>query len=140
MKNQSNLITVEINIDKPVQYVWQLWTSPAHIQHWNIPFDDWHSPKIENDFKEGGKFLYRMEAKDGSAGFDHTGNYDKIIPGQLVEYTLSDGRKSVIKFISEAEATLLVESFDPEKETSADVQREFCYSVLKKFKNYVEAR
>jgi uncharacterized protein YndB with AHSA1/START domain len=76
MDNKLLALTVEITIDKPVEYVWNVWTTPADIMQWNIPFDDWHSPRVENDLNEGGSFLFRMEAKDGSTGFDHSGNYD----------------------------------------------------------------
>ena len=64
---------------------------------WNIPFDNWHSPMVENDLKSGGGFLFRMEAKDGSEVFDHTGKYDRVIDNQQIEYTLSDGRKARIE-------------------------------------------
>lgn len=140
MNDLSNSITVEIKIDKPVAYVWQLWTTPADIEQWNIPFDDWHSPKVENDLKVGGKFFYRMEAKDGGEGFDHYGSYDKIIKHQLIEYTVSDGRKSVIKFISDGDTTLVVETFEPEKETPVEIQKYFCFSVLKNFKKHAETK
>lgn len=136
MDNKS--ITVEIKVNKPVDYVWSLWTTPADIVNWNIPFDDWHSPKVENDLKVGGNFFYRMEAKDGSEGFDHCGHYDKVLKHQLIEYTVSDGRKSIIKFISDEDATLVVETFEPEKVTPVEIQRDFCYSVLRKFKEYSE--
>lgn len=138
MDIQSTSITVEISVNKPVDLVWHRWTTPADIANWNIPFDDWHSPKVENDLKVGGKFFYRMEAKDGREGFDHYGNYDKIIKNQLIEYTVSDGRKSVIKFISNGDTTLVVETFEPEKETPLEIQRDFCYSVLRRFKKYSE--
>ncbi|MBC7888299.1 MAG: SRPBCC domain-containing protein [Ferruginibacter sp.] len=140
MENQSNSITAEIKIEKPVDCVWQLWTTPADIVHWNIPFDDWHSPKVENDLKVSGKFFFRMEKKDGSEGFDHYGTYDKIVKNQLIEYTVSDGRKSVIKFISDADTTLVVETFEPERETPVEIQKDFCYSGLKKFKRYSESK
>lgn len=140
MDNQSNSITVEIKISKPVEYVWQLWTTAADIANWNIPFDDWHSPKTDNDLKVGGKFLYRMEAKNGKEGFDHSGYYDKIIKNELIEYTVSDGRKSIIQFIAAGDNTLIVETFEPEKATPVDIQKDFCYSVLKKFKEYSETK
>lgn len=79
-----------------------------------------------------------MEAKNGSEGFDHYGNYDKIVKHQLIEYTVSDGRRSIIKFISEGDTTVVVETFEPEKETPVEMQKGFCYSVLKKFKIYSE--
>jgi hypothetical protein len=79
-----------------------------------------------------------MEAKDGSAGFDHCGKYDKIINNQLIEYTVSDGRKSIIKFVPNGGTTIIIEIFEPEKENSIEMQRDFCQSILNRFKKYAE--
>jgi uncharacterized protein YndB with AHSA1/START domain len=140
MDNKSLAITVEITIDKPVEYVWNVWTTPTDIMQWNIPFDDWHSPRVENDLNPGGSFLFRMEAKDGSTGFDHSGKYDKVINNQLIEYTVSDGRKSIIEFVSNGDTTTIVETFDPEKTNPIEMQKGFCQSVLNSFKKYAETK
>ena len=84
-------ITVEAIVNAPVEKVWKLWTSPEHIIKWNNASDDWHTPKAENDLREGGKFLSRMEAKDGSFGFDFGGVYDVVKNNEYIEYTLGDG-------------------------------------------------
>jgi uncharacterized protein YndB with AHSA1/START domain len=140
MDTQSLAITVEITVNKPVENVWQVWTTPADIMQWNIPFDDWHSPRVENDLKRGGNFLFRMEAKDSSAGFDHCGKYDKVINNELIEYTVSDGRKSIIKFVSNGDTTTIVETFEPERKNPTEMQKDFCQSVLNSFKKYAETR
>src|SRR5258706_5192774 len=138
MDNPLPTITVETMLNKPVESVWKIWTTPADIMQWNNPFDDWHSPRVQNDLKQGGSFFYRMEAKDGSAGFDHHGKYDKVITHQLIEYTVSDGRKSIIEFVSNGDTTLVIETFEPEKENTIEMQRDFCQSVLNNFKKYAE--
>ncbi len=134
------MITVETTILLPVADCWEAWTMPADIMQWNNPSDDWRTPKVEIDLKNGGRFLYRMELKDGSFGFDHSGNYDKVIVNELIEYTVSDGRKSIITFQENANGTTLTETFEPEAETPVDVQKTFVQGVLNNFKNYVESK
>ncbi len=92
------LIIVESTVKAPVEKVWKLWAAPEHITKWNNASDDWHTPFAENDLRPGGKFLSRMEAKDGSFGFDFGGVYDEVKPNELIEYTLGDGRKVTINF------------------------------------------
>ncbi len=138
MDNHVTNITVEITVNKPVAFVWKTWTTPSDIMQWNNPFPNWHSPRVENNLQEGGNFIYRMEAKDGSVGFDHSGKYDKVIKNELIEYTVSDGRKSIIQFIPNGNATTITENFEPEKENPVDMQRGFCQSVLDNFKKYTE--
>jgi uncharacterized protein YndB with AHSA1/START domain len=94
METQSKtIITVENTINAPVEKVWEYWTKPEHIIKWNDASDDWHTPRAENDLRVGGSFVYRMEAKDGSFGFDFGGIYDAVTPGKYIEYTIDDGRK-----------------------------------------------
>jgi uncharacterized protein YndB with AHSA1/START domain len=133
-------LKVEITINKPVDLVWECWTNPVDIMLWNVPFSNWHSPKVENDVRLGGLFSFRMEAIDGSEGFDHVGKYDKVIKNQLIEYTVSDNRKSRIEFVANGHSTILTETFEPEKETPIDIQRDFCESVLLNFKQHVESK
>ena len=117
MEKLIEAITVETTINVTIETAWKLWTSTADIAVWNSPSEDWHSPKAENDLRTGGSFFYRMETKDGSEGFDHSGTYNKVIEHQLIEYTVSDGRKSVIKFVPEGNTTIVIETFEPEKKT-----------------------
>src|SRR6187402_3991611 len=115
----SNL-TAEIIIQAPIEKVWKLWTTAADIKQWNNPSDEWYSPNVEIDLKTGGRFLFRMETKNGSVGFDHAGRYDKILLHQLIEYTVDDGRRSVIVFSTNNVSTTVTETFEPEPQTPVD--------------------
>jgi uncharacterized protein YndB with AHSA1/START domain len=101
-------IKVHNVINAPVEKVWKFWTDPEHIIHWNYASDDWHSPKAENDLRVGGKFSYRMEAKDGSAGFDFEGVYKTVKVNERIEYLLGDGRKVRVDFTKAGSETRLV--------------------------------
>ncbi|MVN20513.1 SRPBCC domain-containing protein [Mucilaginibacter arboris] len=131
-------ITVETTVKSSVEKIWKLWTTPADIIQWNNPSSDWHSLRVEIDLKDEGRFLFRMEAKDGSTGFDHCGKYDKIITNELIEYTVADGRKTIITFISNGNDTTVTETFEPETETPVEIQRDFCQAILNNFKKYAE--
>lgn len=131
-------ITAETVINSTTERVWKLWTTPADIVQWNNPSEDWHTFEVDNDLKIGGKFLFRMEAKDGSDGFDFGGKYDKVITNELIEYTLDDRRKTLIEFIANGNSTILIETFDPEAKTPVDIQKDFCQGVLNNFKKYAE--
>ena len=132
-------ITAETTIHAPIEKVWKLWTTADDIMQWNNPSDEWHSPHVEIDLKGEGSFLYRMETKDGKMGFDHAGKYDKVIDHKLIEYTVADGRKSIIAFTTDNNSTTVTETFEPEPENPIEMQKEFCQAVLNSFKNYVES-
>jgi uncharacterized protein YndB with AHSA1/START domain len=132
------IIKVEAFVKAPVEKVWQFWTLPQHIQKWNYASDDWHTPHAENDLRIGGKFLFRMETKDGKEGFDFTGVYDEIKPNELIAYKIGDGRKVIVEFTPIGTTTKIVESFLPENENSAEMQRVGWKSILDNFKKYVE--
>src|ERR1043165_194880 len=102
------VITVQSEIKAPVEKVWKYWTGPEHIKKWNSASDDWHTPRAENDLRVGGKFSARMEAKDGSMGFDFGGVYDDVKANELIEYTLGDGRKVTVQFTSDGKETKVV--------------------------------
>lgn len=141
MKNdesQKTQITVQIIVNAPIQKVWKVWTTAADILQWNIPSGDWHTPRAEIDFREKGEFLFRMEAKDGSAGFDYSGIYDRIINNERIEHTGHDGRQAVVKFNSEGSAIRITETFDVDSETPVELQKDFCGGVLNNFKKYIE--
>ena len=133
------LITVETTINAPVEKVWKLWSAPEHITKWNNASDDWHTPFAENDLQPGGKFLARMEAKDGSFGFDFGGVYDKVKENELIEYTIGDGRKVIVNFTGNDNETKVVESFEAEGTNSIELQRGGWQAILDSFKKYVEA-
>lgn len=136
----SKTITVQAVINAPVDKVWRLWTTPEHITKWNNASDDWHTPRAENDLRAGGKFLYRMEAKDGSFGFDFVGTYDEIKRNELIAYTIEDGRKVKVTFIKNSDSeTKVVETFEAENTNSLEMQRAGWQAILDNFRRYVEA-
>ncbi len=134
-----NTITVNTIVNAPIEKAWEYWTTPAHIVKWNAASDDWHTPRAENDLRTGGKFLARMEAKDGSFGFDFEGIYDEVVPHQTIAYHMSDGRKVKVDFVQKSEnETEVIETFDPESENSLDMQRDGWLAILNNFKKYIE--
>lgn len=132
-------ITIEAIIQAPIEKVWQFWTEPAHIQKWNNASDDWHTPFAKNDLQKGGKFLYRMEAKNGSIGFDFEGTYTLIKHQETIEYVLGDGREVQIEFIKEDGKVKVIENFDAEDTNPVEMQREGWQAILNNFKAYVES-
>ena len=138
METGSTIITVSAIVKASVKKVWQYWTEPQHIMQWNNASDDWHTPKAENDLREGGTFSTRMEAKDGSFGFDFGGVYDKIKEHELIEYTIGDGRKVKIVFSTNGNETTVVESFEAETENSIELQQGGWQAILNNFKKHVE--
>jgi uncharacterized protein YndB with AHSA1/START domain len=132
-------ITVSTLINAPVDKVWNTWSQPEHIVKWNSASDDWHTPKAENDLRTGGKFSSRMEAKDGSWGFDFAGVYDFVEHQKLIKYKLGDNRSVKVTFTANGDTTELVEEFDPETENSLDMQREGWQAILNNFKKYTES-
>ena len=132
-------ITVEVIINAPVDIVWKKWSTPEDIKRWNNASDDWFTPSAENDLRAGGKFLYRMEAKDGSFGFDFAGVYDKVKKYQLIAYIIGDGRKVEIDFLMNGKETIIVESFVAETTNTVELQKAGWQSILNNFKKYVES-
>jgi uncharacterized protein YndB with AHSA1/START domain len=132
------MITVRTTINAPVDLVWKCWTSPEDILCWNTASEDWHTTKAENKLEAGGKFNYRMEAKDGSFGFDFWGIYDLVIAQQVLEITLGDERKMNVIFKSGNGITEVVETFEAESENSVELQQGGWQSILDNFKKYVE--
>ena len=133
------IITITTTVLSPAEKVWELWTNPKHIIKWNNASDDWHTTRAENDLRIGGKFLSRMEAKDGSFGFDFIGIYDLVKENKLLEYTLGDGRKVIIVFTGIGNTTNIVETFEAESENSIEMQRSGWQAILENFKKYAEA-
>jgi|SRR5579875_1107909 len=134
----SKKITVETTVQAPVETVWKCWTDPKHITKWNSASDDWHTPFAENDVRVGGKFLSRMEAKDGSFGFDFGGIYDEVKLHEVIAYTMDDGRKVKITFKGQENETKVIETFDAETKNPIDVQQQGWQAILNNFKKYVE--
>ena len=134
----TTLITVEATVNASTEKVWKLWTEPEHITKWNNASDDWHTPHAENDLREGGKFMCRMEAKDGSFGFDFGGVYNEVKNNEYIAYTMNDGRKAEITFTANGNDTTISETFEAETENSIDLQRGGWQAILNNFKKYTE--
>jgi uncharacterized protein YndB with AHSA1/START domain len=131
-------ITVKTTINVPHEQVWEYWTERAHITHWNFATDEWYCPSAENDLRPGGAFSWRMEAKDGSMGFNFSGTYDEIEDHKIIKYTLDDGRKTQIVFSSMGDSTEIIETFEAERSNPIEVQRAGWQSILNNFKKYAE--
>jgi uncharacterized protein YndB with AHSA1/START domain len=132
------VITVETEVASSLEKIWRYWTEPAHIIHWNFASDDWCAPRATNDLTKGGKFSFRMEAKDGSFGFDLEGVYDRVEIQKRIDYTLSDGRKVMVEFVNDGSTCKVVEEFEAETENSEELQRAGWQAILDNFKKYVE--
>ncbi len=133
-------ITIQVTVKVPIELVWKYWISPEHIIHWNYASDDWHTPRASINLRNGGTFSYRMEAKDGSFGFDFDGTFDKVIPNRLIQYTIADGRKVNIVFSIAGDSTEVLETFEAESTHSIEQQKEGWQAILNNFKKYAENR
>jgi uncharacterized protein YndB with AHSA1/START domain len=132
-------ITVENTVNAPVEKVWEFWNEPKHITQWANASDDWHTTRAENDLRVGGNFVSRMEARDGSFGFDFGGTYDEVKTNQLIAYTLGDGRKVKIIFTASGNVTKIVETFEAEETNSIEMQKVGWQAILDNFKKYTES-
>lgn len=130
-------LTVSVAVDAPPSRAWSLWNDPGAICQWFSGHPDWHTPRAENELRAGGRFRYRMEAKDGSAGFDFEGTYDEIRPEEAICYTIADGRKVAVTFHAEGAGTRVREVFDPEGIHSRELQQEGWQAVLDNFRAFV---
>jgi uncharacterized protein YndB with AHSA1/START domain len=133
------VITVENIIQAPVAKVWEYWTGPEHITQWCSASDEWHAPSATNDIKEGGRFSTRMEAKDGSFGFDFGGVYNDVKQHEFIAYTMDDGRRVEVIFSVDGDSTKVVESFEAETENPEEMQRGGWHAILNNFKKYTES-
>jgi uncharacterized protein YndB with AHSA1/START domain len=131
-------ITVETLVNAKLNKVWDAWNNPADIKQWNTAQEDWHTSKSAVDLREGGKFLARMEAKDGSAGFDFGGTYTRIVPKKAIEYRMSDGREVKVEFVERTGGIIVKETFDAETENTPELQRQGWQAILNNFKKHVE--
>src|SRR5690554_1317036 len=131
-------ITVETTVAAPIEKVWRAYTSPDDIKQWNAASDDWHTTDASVDLRVGGAFSSRMEAKDGSMGFDFAGTYTKIVEHELIEYSFGD-RSARVQFAEGPEGVQVQVSFESEETHSIDQQREGWQAILENFARYVEA-
>ncbi|MTB52244.1 SRPBCC domain-containing protein [Lewinella sp. W8] len=137
---EREVVTVRVHIGAAPETVWDYWTNPKHIVNWNFAADSWQCPRAENDVRPGGQFCWRMEAKDGSMGFDYAGTYRMVQPFSRISKSINDGRAVVITLREEtAGTTLLTESFEVEGTNEVEPQRQGWQAILNNFKQYVEA-
>lgn len=134
-----DFIAIEAHINARVETVWNAYNSAEDIMQWNHASDDWHCISSSNDLRIGGKFKNRMEAKDGSFGFDFEGTYTELKPFKKIAYTMSDGRKVEMDFETHKQQTRLYIRFEPETENPVDMQRDGWQAILDNFKKYVES-
>lgn len=132
-------ITVETRVNASLTRVWDAWNNPADIEQWNSAQEDWHTTHSTVDLREGGKFLSRMEAKDGSEGFDFEGTYTRIVPHSTIEYRMGDGREVQVEFRESDAGVLVRTTFDAENVYPPEVQRHGWQAILDNFARYVAA-
>ena len=132
------MITIQNEIKAPLYKVWEYWNAPEHITKWCFASDDWHAPSATNDLQIGSCFTTRMEAKDGSFGFDLKGIYDEIEMHKVIKYHLEDERKVEVYFSQYEGITTVTEHFDPENQHPHEMQQQGWQAILNNFKKYVE--
>jgi len=137
-KTVSQKITVETTVAAPVDKVWSAYTTPADILQWNAASDDWHTTKSTIDLREGGTFSSRMEAKDGSFGFDFAGTYTRIIDQKLIEFSFGD-RTSQVEFLPGPSGVTVRVTFDSEEMHSVEQQQQGWQAILNRFARHVES-
>ncbi|MEZ5308296.1 MAG: SRPBCC domain-containing protein [Pyrinomonadaceae bacterium] len=133
-------IRIETEVEKDIETVWSAWTSPEDIVNWNAASPDWHTVSATNDLRTGGEFSYRMEAKDGSMGFDFGGKYTNVEEGRLLEILLGDDREMRVWFEESEKGTRVFEEFETEDQNPVEMQRQGWQNILDNFKAYVEAK
>ena len=138
MESNFEKITIETEVEAPISKVWEMWNSPEHIVKWNAASDDWHTPSASNELKVGGSSFCRMEAKDGSMGFDFKWIYTAVETNKHLAYILEDDRKVVIDFSEENGKVKIIQTFDAETQNTIELQRFGWQSILDNFKKYAE--
>ncbi|MEO3407495.1 SRPBCC family protein [Mucilaginibacter sp. CAU 1740] len=134
----SEKITVTATVNADAKKTWDYYTQPEHITQWNFADPSWQCPSAFNDMRVGGKYSARMEAKDGSFGFDFEATYDEIVEGEKFTYTMPNGRQASVAFKSNGDQTDVAVTFDPENQNSLEMQKNGWQAILNSFKNYTE--
>jgi uncharacterized protein YndB with AHSA1/START domain len=136
-----NKVKIEATVSADINKVWKYWTEPEHIKKWNFASEDWHCPSAENDLRVGGKFSSRMEAKDGSFGFDFGGIYDEVIDYEKIAFTMGDGRQAITIFEQLGDVkTKITTTFDAENQNPIEMQKNGWQAILNNFKKHVEEK
>ena len=137
MKNDA--IKIKIIVNAPKELVWNIYTEPEHIMHWNYATDEWHCPSAVCDLRPEGTFSFRMASKDGKHEFDLKGTYIDIRPEEFISYALEDGREVQVTFENTSNGISIEQTFEPERSNSLEMQRNGWQTVLDNFKKYVES-
>jgi uncharacterized protein YndB with AHSA1/START domain len=135
----SEKITVTATVNADAKKTWDYYTQPEHITQWNFADPSWQCPSAANDMRVGGKYSARMEAKDGSFGFDFEATYDEIVDGEKFTYTMPNGRQASVEFKGNGDQTDVAVTFDPEDQNSLEMQKNGWQAILNSFKSYTEA-
>lgn len=138
-KTKPKKIKVTARLYVPVTHAWKAYTTPKDITQWNHASDDWHSPSAKHDLKKGGRFVYRMEAKDKSAGFDFSGTFSKIKRNKLIAYTMDDTRTATVRFAGKGNRTHVTVTFEAEQTHPVRMQRQGWQAILDNYKKYAQA-
>ncbi len=133
-------ITIQSVVKADTNAVWRAWNNPEDIKQWNAASEDWHTTRSAVDLREGGSFSSRMEAKDGSEGFDFEGIYTRIVPHKVIEYRLGDGRNVEVQFSHTVAGVLVKVTFEAESENEPEFQRQGWQGILDSFARHVEAK
>ncbi len=131
-------ISIETRIKAPANKIWAAWNTPEDILQWNAPSEDWHTTQSTVDLREGGRFCARMEARDGSMGFDFEATYTSIVPQKFLGLRMSDGREITVEFLEESDGVLVKQEFDAETENSPELQRQGWQAILDSFRRHAE--
>lgn len=138
LKMEAKKITIQATVSATRQKTWDYYTQPDHITGWNFATEDWHCPTASNDMRIGGKYRARMEAKDGSFGFDFEATYNEIVKGESFIYAMTDGREVNVNLESRGNQTEITVTFEAERQNSFEMQRNGWQAILNNFKKYVE--
>lgn len=133
-------VTVETIVKADLNRVWDAYNNPEDIKQWNSAQEDWHTTRSTVDLREGGKFLSRMEAKDGSVGFDFEGTYTRVVPSKTIEYRMADGREVQVQFVDSPDGVHVKTTFDAETENPPELQQQGWQAILDNFGRHVEAK
>jgi uncharacterized protein YndB with AHSA1/START domain len=135
----STRISIETTVAAPIDKVWRAWTTAEDIERWNSASEDWHCPLAEIDLRPGGHFSYRMEARDGSMGFDFAGTFVRVVPNEVIEFSLSDERPVIVEFLATGHEVAVRETFEAQSSHAAEQQRQGWQAILDRFARHVEA-
>lgn len=132
-------VNISTKVNCPLKTAWESYTDAKHIVNWNFANDDWHCPSAENDLRVGGKMKSRMEAKDGSFGFDFEAVYNEVQPLKRLVYTMGDGRKVEIEFMEENSTVTVAVSFETESVNDIELQRSGWQAILDNYARYTDS-